>query len=132
MGEELEQETFRDVTVWSGPAGRSGAAVVDPSPTVHLLQGYDESIMGYTETKGLIDLSGTAGYSPTDRAIYVGVLTLDGQFAGNWKRTIGDDEVVIHAQLARPFGDAERVALRAAADRHGTFLGRPAIVEIVD
>lgn len=46
VGSELHQETFRDLTLWSGPAGRSDGAVVDPSPTVHLVQGYDESIMG--------------------------------------------------------------------------------------
>ena len=101
---------------------------VDPSPTVHLLQGYDEYIMGYTETKSLIDLDGSAGYSPTDRAIYVGVLLLDGQFAGNWKRTIGRDEVVIHVQLTRAFDDAALEALHEAAARHGAFLGLPAVV----
>jgi hypothetical protein len=132
VGGELEHETFRDVTVWHGTAGRSGATVVDPSPTVHLLQGYDESIMGYTETKGLIELSGTAGYSPTDRAIYVGVLTVDGQFAGNWKRTIGKDDVVVQVQLTRPFDDAEHTALREAAERHATFVERRLELVIVD
>ena len=132
VGSELERETIGDLTLWFGASGRADAAVVDPSPTVHLVQGYDESIMGYTETKGLIDLSGTAGYSPTDRAIYVGIVMLDGQYAGNWKRTIGADRVVVQAQLARSFDDAARTALQVAADRHGAFLGRPAVVEVVD
>ena len=110
---------------------RVDAVVVDPTPTVHLLQGYDESIMGYTETKALIDLSGTAGYSPTDRAIYVGVLTLDGQYAGNWKRTIGKDDVVIEAQLARPF-DWRPSTRCAAAARHAGFIERRPELVIVD
>ena len=131
VGSELERETFRDLTLWSGASERSVPVVVDPSPTVQLLQGYDEFIMGYTETKALIDLSGSAGYSPTDRAIYVGVVVLDGQFIGNWKRTIGPGEVVINVQLTRPFSAAEHEALQAAADRHGAFLGLPATVSIV-
>jgi DNA glycosylase AlkZ-like len=130
VGSELEPETRGDLTYWSSPRERSRPVVVDPSPTVHLLQGYDEYIMGYTETKSLIDLDGTAGYSPTDRAIYVGVMLLDGQFAGNWKRTIGREEVEIHVQLTRAFDDAAIAALHAAADRHGAFLGRPAVVVV--
>ena len=129
-GPDLEQETAGDLTFWFGPAGRADASLVDPAPTVHLVQGYDESIMGYTETKGLIDLDGSAGYSPTDRAIYVGVVLLNGQFAGNWKRTIGADEVTITVQLSRPFTEPERHALQAAAERQGAFLGRRANVEI--
>jgi len=132
VGSELVQESFRDLTLWSGTAGALDAVVLDPSPTVHLLQGYDESIMGYTETKGLIDLSGTAGYSPTDRAIYVGVITLDGQFAGNWKRTTGNEVVVIEAQLARPFDSAALDALRAGAARHAAFVQRRAELVVVD
>ena len=130
VGPELEQETRGDLTFWSGASERSVPVAVDPSPTVHLLQGYDEYIMGYTETKSLIDMDGSAGYSPTDRAIYVGVLLLDGQFAGNWKRTIGRDEVVIHVQLTRSFDDAGLAALDQAAGRHGTFLGLPAVVVV--
>ena len=130
VGSELERETFRDLTLYAGASERSVPVSVDPSPTVQLLQGYDESIMGYTETKSLIDIDGSAGYSPTDRAIYVGVLTLDGQFAGNWKRTIGADDVVIHAQLMRPFDDAALAALQAATARHGAFLGLPASVVV--
>jgi hypothetical protein len=132
VGSELERETLRDLTFWAGANESSVPAVVDPSPTVHLLQGYDEYIMGYTETKALIDLSGSAGYSPTDRAIYVGVIVLDGQFIGNWKRTVGASEAVLHVQLVRPFNDAEHKALQAAADRHGAFLGRTATIAIVD
>jgi hypothetical protein len=132
VGNELERTTLGELTLWSGASERSVPVSVDPSPTVLLLQGYDESIMGYTETKAFIDLGGQAGYSPTDRAIYVGVLTLDGQFAGNWKRTISEAEVTINVQLTRSFEAPERVALQAAADRHGAFLGRPATVVVVD
>lgn len=123
VGSELERETFRDLTWWSGPAGLVPLA---PSPTVHLLQGYDEYVMGYTETRSLLDMDGSAAYSPTDRAIYVGVVMLDGQLAGHWKRTPGRAGVVIDVQLRIPFDDAQSRALRVAADRHGEFLGLPA------
>lgn len=132
VASELDGETFGDLTLWSGAGERSVPVSVDPVPTVHLLQGYDEFVMGYTETKALIDIGGSAGYSPTDRAMFVGVVTLDGQFAGNWKRTIGRDEVTLHVQLTRPFGATARESLQAAADRHGSFLGRRAAVVMVD
>ena len=132
VGLELESDTFGDLTLWWGPAGRADAVVTDPSPTVHLLQGYDEAIMGYTETKPWIDLSGEAGYSVTDRAIYVGVVVVDGQFIGNWKRTIGRDTVTVEVQLRRALDAAGNAALQAAAERHAAFVERRLELVLVD
>jgi hypothetical protein len=119
-GSELARETFRDLTWWSGPSANTS---VEPSPAVHLLQGYDEYIMGYSETKALLDMDGAAAYVPTERAVYIGVVMLDGQVAGHWKRTLKRGEVVIDVQLRVRFDESRLWALRAAADRYGEFLG---------
>jgi Winged helix DNA-binding domain len=124
-GPDLERESFRDLTWWSGPAG---PLAKEPSPTVHLLQGYDEYVMGYTATRSVLDIEGTASYSPTDRPIYIGVVILDGQVAGRWKRTISGGTVTLDVRLIAPFDPAQQAALRAAADRHGAFLGLPVTI----
>ena len=125
----LESETYRDLTWWSGGSdGPRRPPPTDPSPTVHLIQAYDEYVMGYLETKGVLDVDGAAAWDPTQRAIYNGVVLLDGQVAGHWKRTIDTTNVHLDVQLRVPFGADRLAALRAAADRHGAFLGLSATV----
>lgn len=134
-GTALEREDWNGTTMWAGAGARERAASgipVDRSPTVRLMQGYDESFMGYSETRGVIDADGMAGWAAADRSLYVGVVTLDGRLAGHWKRTVERGRVLIDVQLGRPFDEAARAALRTEADRHGRFLGLPAEVAVSD
>ena len=126
VGSELDQEVVDGVPYWfaaSAPPPERAA-----SPTVHLLQGYDEYIVGYSQSKYLLDLSGAARAGTRDRPVFNGVVILDSQVAGHWKRTVSKESVLIEAALYPPFDGARAQALQAAADRHGDFLGLPATV----
>ena len=130
-GPTLVRERYRDLEWWYGSGADTPVAAdrpTDPSPTVHLIQAYDEYLMGYLETRSVVDIDGAAGWVRTERAIYVAAVLLDGQFAGHWKRTITDTSVHIDVQWRLPFDAARAGALQAAADRHGAFLGVPATV----
>jgi Winged helix DNA-binding domain len=120
----LEREELDGVTYWSAGSPPPPTAA---SPAVHLLQAYDEYIVGYSQSKYLLDLSGVAR-SLRERAVFNHVVILDGQVAGHWRRTIGRDSVAVEVALYQPFDDARMQALQAAADRHGAFLGLPATV----
>jgi hypothetical protein len=124
VGSELRNEVVDGKSYWySGPAPRSRPR----SPVVHLLQAYDEYIVGYSETKRLLNLSGIA--KPfTDRTLYLGVVMLDGQIAGHWKRTISKKSVRFDVALYQPFKGSRSAALQRVADEHGAFLGLPAEV----
>jgi hypothetical protein len=122
---QLEHEVIDDLGYWFAP---SPPAPPDPSPTVRLLQGYDEYIVGYSESKYVLDSSGGARSLPLDRVPFNHAVVLDGQVAGHWKRTLRSDAVTIEAALYQPFADPQARALQAAADRHGAFLGLPATV----
>jgi hypothetical protein len=122
-GPRLRHEEVDGVAYWfagSPPATRAA------SPTVHLLQGYDEYVVGYTQSKPLLNLAGRALIQ--DRPMFTGVAILDGQVAGHWKRTINRAGVAFEVALYEPFDDAQAKALQAAADRQGEFLGLPATV----
>ena len=123
-GSRLRQEVIDGVAYWSAasPAPPPGPA----SPSVHLLQGYDEYLVGYSQSKSLLNLAGRKLIQ--DRPMFNGVAILDGQVAGPWKRTVRRAGVAFEVALYEPFDDARAKALQAAADRQGEFLGLPAAV----
>jgi hypothetical protein len=122
-GERLQHEVVDGVAYWfAGEAPSAKAA----SPTVHLLQGYDEYIVGYSQSKHVLNLAGRTLLQ--DRPIFNGVAILDGQVAGHWKRTLGSGAVTFEVALYEPFDAAQARALEAAADRQGEFLGLTATV----
>jgi hypothetical protein len=125
-GPRLQSEAVDGVTFWF--AG-SPPTTMAASPTVHLLQGYDEYLVGYSQSKPLLNLAGRALVQ--DRPVFNGVAILDGQVAGLWKRTIGRGAVAVEVALYEPFDDAQAKALQAAADRQGEFLGLPATVTTI-
>ena len=124
VGSRLHNDVVDGKTYWfSGPAppARQRSAVV------HLLQAYDEYIVGYSETKRLLNLSGIAR-PLSARTLYLGIVVLDGQIAGHWKRTIATRSVRFDVALYRPLEGARAAALQRTADAHGAFLGLPAEV----
>ena len=126
-GDGLMSEVFDGATYWFADQGPSFREV---SPAVHLVQAYDEYIVGYTQSKYLLDLLGTARSRSSDRAIFNHVILLNGQVAGYWKRTIQKGVVRIEAVLDSPFDTAQTHALSAAAEEHAAFLGLTAELNV--
>ena len=65
VGDDLTSVDVDGLTYWFAPAP---APTRDPSPTVHVLQGYDEYGVAYTEGRtaaNIADLSGRAGRHAT-------------------------------------------------------------------
>jgi hypothetical protein len=130
VGDRLMSEVFDGETYWfADPEHETGRNTANPprdqkhSPTVHLVQAYDEYIVGYTRSKYLLDLSGAGRSRSPTRAIFNHVILLDSQVAGYWKRTIKKGVVRIEAVLDASFNDAQGQALLAAAERHAALLG---------
>jgi len=125
VASQLEHQVIDGVSYWfAAPPPPLKAA----SPTVHLLQGYDEYIVGYSESKYVLDVSGAARLMSQERGIYNHAVILDSQVAGRWKRMLKKNIVIIEVVLYTPFDDAQTQALQAAAERHGAFLGLAATV----
>ncbi|MEU8007292.1 winged helix DNA-binding domain-containing protein [Catellatospora sp. NPDC049111] len=114
------------LTYWY--AGEPVLPVPADGPVAHLLQAYDEYIVGYTESKHLLNLAGVGGGQRWDRPVYNGVLIVDSQVAGHWKRTVGRTGVAIETLVYAPLDPDRAAAVQAAADHHGRFLGLPATV----
>jgi hypothetical protein len=128
-GCSLRREEIGGVAFWSG-ADQAARTPALRSPAVRLVQGYDEYLMGYTETKGVLARPGTE-WSPATPPVFTLVVLLDGRVAGSWKRTVKRDEVVVEAALLEPFDAAQLQALGDEASRYGAFLGLEATVVLV-
>src|SRR5687767_8009483 len=67
-------------TYWMGEAPARRAAA---GPPVHLLQAFDEYIIGYTESRKVLAVAGEPD-APTGAPMHPNVLTRDGQVIGFW------------------------------------------------
>jgi hypothetical protein len=125
VGSQLEREIVDGVPYWSAPHAPPPETT---SPQVHLLQGYDEYLVGYSESKYVS--VGRQLSLPPGTKIPNGVMIADTQLAGHWKRTMRSRSVTFEVALYEPFDDHQMTALHAAADAHAAFLDLTAVVEV--
>ena len=127
-GPALRREELGGLVLWSGAATPRRTAVLR-SPVVRLVQGYDEYIMGYSETRRVIARPG-AVWASAERPVSNLVVLLDGRVAGSWKRTVKKDVVVVEATLFQGADDERMRALEVEAARYGAFLGLEAVLRV--
>lgn len=128
-GPHLERLTTGDRTYWvapppSGPPSPAGPA--DPEPAAHLLQGYDEYVIAYRESKDVFNAAGLAGRVPAGGTPFTHAVVVDGQVAGHWRRLPRARAITIEVQPVRVLAAAERDALDDAVARYGRFVGMTA------
>jgi hypothetical protein len=121
VGAELERVEVGQRVYWTPgtPHSRPNRPVVD------LIQGYDEIVSSYGESRDLI-LSevGIPGTNPDPPLLHS--ILLDGRLAGHWKESLGREEVTVATTLYRPLKAAEDAALKQAVQRLGAFYTMPA------
>jgi hypothetical protein len=121
-GSRLRREVVESRVYWfskaAAPARRSTTQAL-------LLQGYDEYIVAYTESKDALNLAGLAGAAAIGRLPMLHAVVLDGQVLGQWRRLPGD-AAAIEAVMARPLSAREKHALAGEVRRYGAFLGTEA------
>jgi len=118
VGEELESQVVDGTAYWFGPECRVARNATKPA--VDLVQGYDEIIMSYSESR---DDSFRLGGAP-----FVNAVLLDGRLVGHWKPTAKGNSVLIEMVLKRALKRGEAQALDAAVDAYRRFVGVPLTV----
>ena len=121
--DHLERVVVAGRTYWHAP---SPPAPETASPVARLLQGYDEYIIAYSESRDALDAAGLTTGLADRRSFFVHALTLDGQIVGFWRRLVKVKEVVIEIQPLRPLAEAEVTAVEVAAASYGRFVGKSA------
>jgi hypothetical protein len=123
VGAELERTEVEGRTYWSAPARRQGR--ID-RPVAHLLQCFDEYIVGYPESRDVLDVRSLAGFRVGGRPKANHALFIDSQIVGFWGRTLTRRALTIELQLVRQLDDGEHRAIDAAVAAYGRFAGLPA------
>lgn len=121
--DELESMTGGGRTYWVST--RTPPQPRATTRTVHLLQGFDEYIIAYSESRDVVDVAGLAGAGRDQRPPFLHAVVADGQMVGRWRRLVRPRAMTIEVQLLTALSDAQRAALTEAVDRYGRFVGLP-------
>ena len=117
----LERITIDDRDHWW--AGDTATGPDDRSPTVHLLQAYDEYVVGYRSPRTAITLDGLTPASALSRPPWLHGVFLDGQLIGWWRRLAVKGDFRVETRLLRDLTTREQSALQQAVDRYSDFIG---------
>jgi hypothetical protein len=122
---ELKHEEIDGRTYWSGSP--SCVPRPGPSPRADLVQGYDEIIISYSESRDVVAPM-TPGLPVKDRRVFIHAILIDGRVVGHWRHDPPRASVTIETILHRSLEPAETRAVDAAVKRYARYLGVPAAV----
>jgi hypothetical protein len=121
----LEHEVIDGRTYWFA-ASRQG--VRPAAPMIDLVQGYDEYVMAYKESRDVLRMPGASRGTRQGDPTFPHAILLDGHVIGHWKHRLDKNAAIIETVFDRALAGPERRALNVAVDRYGQFLGVPATV----
>jgi hypothetical protein len=91
---------------------------------VHLIQAFDEYVIGYTESRKVLAIAGQPA-PPSGAPMHSNLVIRDGQVIGFWRMVPDPEQALVDVHLARPLDPASRRALEDELERYGRFLQRP-------
>lgn len=94
---------------------------------VHLLPGFDEYLLGYTDRSAPLAGAQSDLIVPGGNGMFLSTVVVDGEVVGSWKRNRSRDRVVVTLLPFRPLTGAALGGVRAKLARYGEFLN----VEVV-
>jgi hypothetical protein len=119
----LAREALAGQTYW---LAYSAPAALEASPAAHLLPGFDEYLVGYTDRAAVLPRAYTKQVN-AGGGMLGPIIVIDGQVAGTWKRTLKKEAVAITPSWFTEPGRSQERAFTAAALRYGAFLKLPVL-----
>ena len=111
------------MTMWSLPDEPAAPRIDAENPVVDLIQGYDELVMSYFESRRL--LAPVGALPVPDRTVHLHAILISGRLTGHWRHQLTANAATIETQLYRPLTPPEQLSLQAAVRRYGDYLGLP-------
>lgn len=104
------------------PENRTGSG---DSPTVYLLPGFDEYILGYRDRSAVLEPENAPLIVPGNNGVFMPTIVANGQIIGIWKRIIKKKGVELKLSPFRSTEGIIQEQLRHAAERYADFLRLP-------
>ena len=118
VSRDFEHETAGKSEYWFGAqeaalAGRN----------LHLLPGFDEYILGYTDRAAILTEEHAKKLVPGNNGMFMAAMVADdGSVVGTWRRAAAKNGVKLTPEPFGEFGESEREGLEAAAEGYAGFL----------
>jgi hypothetical protein len=123
MGDEVKTDEVGGLELWSPADDPDGPS---PARGVHLLQTYDEIVVGYSESRFLGDPQNERARAAWfDRNFPSGVFLLNGRIGGLWRRRAEPKRILVEVVLYEGAKRGHRAAIEKATDGLGAFFERP-------
>jgi hypothetical protein len=128
---DLEQATIGGAEYWvpasapvpSTQGGSDATTVGGEERGVHLLPGFDEYVIGYTDRSLALDDGALRRIVPGGNGVFLPTVVFDGRVVGTWRRVNKPGHVRVSESLFEPLTGARRSELQTAAARYAAFLG---------
>jgi hypothetical protein len=103
--------------------------LIKKASSVHLLPGYDEFLISYTNRTASLATPDKGKMINTINGIFFPTVVVNGKVEGTWKRDLKKDSVLLTTKSFNGFTVAQKKDIAKAAKRYGKFLGKK--VEVV-
>jgi hypothetical protein len=93
------------------------------APGTHLLPGFDEYLLGYTDRGAALPEKYATLVAPGKNGMFLPTVVVDGAVVGTWKRTMTAKQVSFALQPFEPLSAKATRSARAAAAKYAEFVG---------
>ena len=95
-----------------------------PAPALHLLPGFDEYILGYTDRAEILTAEHAKKLVPGNNGMFLAAMVSDdGSVLGTWRRAVGKTGLKLTPEPFGDFGNSEYRRFEAAGVGYARFLG---------
>lgn len=133
-GAHLQRLTTSTAEYWLGAAEAPARVRTRASATsarVHLLPGFDEYFLGYTDRSlQLGKHHETYATTISANGVFWSTFVIGGEVAGTWRRKLRSRCVDVTTRPFRPLTTAEQAGLADAVERYARFLGLSANLKV--
>lgn len=118
---QLRREVVEGKSYWLPPSLPPARA---PSPTAYLLSIFDEYISGYKDHGAIGDEETAVRLAAMGNALQ-NIVVIDGRIVGTFRRVVKTKLALVELNLFTQLSDAENMAVQAAVEQYGQFVGLP-------
>lgn len=118
----LVSENISGQEYWT--ADNAPARAINEEPSVYLLPGFDEYLLGYKDRSAVLNAAHAPHVIPGNNGVFMPMIVIDGLVSGIWKRTVKKKGIDFEFNLFAPQKDREARIIEAA-ERYCGFMGLP-------